>query len=165
MFLDLMERSMSELKGEPVRTEIEPEIKVNRSAYIPESYVSAIDQRLMSYKRLAKMTEASEVTAFHDELKDRFGPLPESAGMLMDKIMLKVMCKKLGIHRLDLADNRLTLFFSKDCCVKPERVTGLVQQDPERFRLTPDGMLEVSMPHDAFSDSVTATKELLKDLS
>jgi transcription-repair coupling factor (superfamily II helicase) len=164
MFLDLMERAMSELKGEPVEPELEPEIKVNRSAYIPEDYVSAIDQRLTSYRRLAKMTDPSEVTVFRDELRDRFGPLPEPAKMLIDKIMLKVMCKKLGIQRLDLTDDRLVLFFSPHCHVRPENVTRLVQQDPARRRLTPDGMLEVSMAAHPVSDSVTATKELLQDL-
>jgi transcription-repair coupling factor (superfamily II helicase) len=165
MFLELMERTMSELKGEPIEPKIDPEIKVDRSAFIPESYVSAIDQRLMSYKRLAKMTELSEVTAFHDELRDRFGPLPEPAKMLIDKITLKVICRRLGIERLDLADDKLVLFFSADCPIPPEKVTGLVQQNSERFRLTPDNKLEVSLPHRLFPDPIGSTKELLQDLS
>jgi transcription-repair coupling factor (superfamily II helicase) len=165
MFLELMERTMSELKGEPIEPKIDPEIKVDRSAFIPESYVSAIDQRLMSYKRLAKMTELSEVTAFHDELRDRFGPLPEPAKMLIDKITLKVICRGLGIERLDLADDKLVLFFSVDCPIPPEKVTGLVQQNSERFRLTPDNKLEVSLPHTLFPDPIGSTKELLQDLS
>jgi len=163
MFLELMERTMSELKGEPIQPDVEPEIQVNRSAYIPETYVSAIDQRLMSYKRLARMTDPSEVISFHEELRDRFGPLPEPARMLIEKITLKVMCKRLGIQRLDLADDRLVLFFSQDCRIEPEKVARLVQQNPERFRLTPDNMLSVSMPGDQVPDPVTATKELLKD--
>lgn len=164
MYLDLMERTMSELKGEPVEPEVEPEIKVNRSAYIPETYVSDIDQRLVSYKRLARMSEPSEVMGFHEELRDRFGPLPELARVLMDKIMLKVMCKKIGIERLDLADQRLVLSFAQDCYLRPERITGLIQRDPKRFGLTPDGVLEVSIPSEEFADPLEATKKVLQDL-
>jgi transcription-repair coupling factor (superfamily II helicase) len=165
MFLELMEKTMSEMKGEPVEPALEPEIKVNKSAYIPESYVSTIDQRLMAYKRLARMTDVSEVAAFHEELRDRFGPLPEPASALFDKIVLKVVCRKLGIKRLDLADQRLILFFAQDCHVKPESVARLVQRDPGGCRLTPDGLLEMSMPDDRFPDPVAAAKQVLQDLS
>jgi len=165
MYLDLMERTMRELKGEPAEPEVEPEIKVNWSAYIPEEYVSGIDQRLVSYKRLARMTETSEVEAFHEELRDRFGPLPEPARVLMDKIMLKVICKKIGIQRLDLADQRLVLSFSQVCPLSPEKITCLMQRDPRRFRLTPDGVLKVSMPSGQSADPLEATKKILQDLA
>jgi len=165
MYLELMERTMRELKGEPVETEMEPEIKVNQSAYIPETYVSGIDQRLVSYKRLARMTEPSKVVQFSEELRDRFGPLPEQAKILMDKIMLKVMCKELGIERLDLVDQRLVLSFAKDCRVSPKRITDLIQGDPERFRLTPDSVLEVSMPSGHSANPLEETKKVLQDLA
>jgi transcription-repair coupling factor (superfamily II helicase) len=165
MYLDLMQRTMSELKGEPVEPELEPEIKVNWSAYIPETYVSDIDQRLVSYKRLARMTESSAVVKFQEELRDRFGPLPEQARALIDKIMLKVICKKMGIQRLDLADERLVLSFSQDCPLRPEKITRLIQRDPERFRLTPDDVLEVSMPSGQSADPLEATKKVLQDLA
>lgn len=168
MYLDLMERTMRELKGEPAEPEVEPEIKVNWSAYIPEDYVSGIDQRLVSYKRLARMTDTSEVEVFHEELRDRFGPLPEPAKALLDKIMLKVICKKIGIQRLDLADQGLVLSFSQDCPLNPEKITGLMQRDPNRFRLTPDGVLKVSMPSGPSgqsADPLEATKKILQDLA
>jgi transcription-repair coupling factor (superfamily II helicase) len=164
MYLDLMERTMSELKGEPVEPEVDPEIKVNLSAYIPETYVSDIDQRLVTYKRLARMTELSEVKGFYEELRDRFGPLPEPAKVLMDKIALKIICKKIGIQRLDLADQKLVLSFSQDCPLSPERITGLIQRDPQRFLLTPDGMLKVSMPSSQLADPLKETKKVLQDL-
>jgi transcription-repair coupling factor (superfamily II helicase) len=126
--------------------------------------VSGIDQRLVSYKRLARMTEASEVEEFQEELRDRFGPLPEPARVLMDKIMLKVICKKMGIERLDLGDQRLVLAFSEDCPLSPEKITDLIQRSPKRFRLTPDGVLEVSMPPGAYADTLKATKKVLQDL-
>jgi transcription-repair coupling factor (superfamily II helicase) len=165
MYLKLMERTMRELKGEPVETEMEPEIKVNQSAYIPETYVSGINQRLVSYKRLARMTEPSEVIQFSEELRDRFGPLPEPAKILIDKIMLKVMCKELGVERLDLVDQKLVLSFAQDTRVSPKRITDLIQGDPERFRLTPASVLEVSMLSSHSANPLEATKKVLQDLA
>jgi transcription-repair coupling factor (superfamily II helicase) len=111
------------------------------------------------------MSEQSEVVQFHEELTDRFGPLPEPAKILMDKIMLKVMCKELGIERLDLVDQRLVLSFAKDCRVSPERITDLIQGDPERFCLTPDSVLEVSLPSGHSANPLEATKKVLQDLA
>jgi len=165
MYLQLMERTINEMKGEPVEPEVEPEIKVNQSAYIPETYVSDIDQRLVSYKRLARMTEPTEVVGFNEELRDRFGPLPEPARVLLDKIMLKVMCKKMGIQRLDLVDQRLVLSFSGDCRLGPEKITCFIQRDPGQFRLTPDGVLEVLMPSGEPANPLEAAKKVLQDLA
>ena len=164
MYLDLMERTMSELKGEPVEPEVDPEIKVNRSAYIPETYISDIDQRLVTYKRLARMNEPSEVQEFYEELRDRFGPLPEPAKVLIDKINLKIICKKIGIQRLDLSHQKLVLSFSTNCPLSPERITGLIQSAPKRFLLTPDGMLKVKMPPGKLADPLKETKKVLQDL-
>jgi len=164
MYFQLMERTVSELKGEPVEPEVDPEIKVDWSAYIPEAYISDIDQRLMSYKRLARMTESSEVVGFQEELRDRFGPLPEPARVLIDKIMLKVMCKKIGIERLELAGQKLVLAFAQDSSLSPENITRLIQRDTKRFRLTPDGVLKVSVPSGETADAVEATKKVLQDL-
>ncbi len=164
MYLQLMERTMNELKGEPVEPEVEPEIKVNRSAYIPETYVSDIDQRLVSYKRLARMNEPSEVVEFQEELRDRFGPLLEPARVLMDKIMLKVMCKNIGIQRLDLGDQRLVLSSCQGCPLSPEEIIRLVQKDPGQFKLTPGGVLEVSMPYGQTPDPLEASKKFLQEL-
>ena len=164
MYLDLMERTMSELKGEPVEPDVDPEIKVNRSTYIPETYISDIDQRLVSYKRLARMAEPSEVVGFQEELRDRFGPLPEPATALVDKIMLKVICKKLGIQRLELADRKLVLSFSPDCSLSPKKLACLIEKAPRRFRLTPDGVFTVTMPSGQSPGPLEATKKILQDL-
>ncbi|NVM56814.1 MAG: DEAD/DEAH box helicase, partial [Desulfobacterales bacterium] len=164
MYMQLMERTMSELKGEPVEPEMEPEIVVNRSAYVPETYISDIDQRLVTYRRLARMTEPSEVENFREELRDRFGPIPEPARDLLEKIMLKVLCKKIGIQRLELADQSVALTFSEKTPVKPEKITTLVQKNPQRLRLTPDYVLHAKLLSHASSDPIEDTKKVLQEL-
>ncbi|NVM20966.1 MAG: transcription-repair coupling factor [Desulfobacterales bacterium] len=165
MYLQLMERSMSELKGEPAEVELEPEIVVNRSAFIPETYISDIDQRMATYRRLARMTEPAEVENLREELRDRFGQFPEAAIALFEKIVLKVLCKKIGIQRLDLAAESVVFTFSENTGAKPEKITALIQKDPQRFRLTPDRVLQARALHDVSADPMEATKKLLQELA
>jgi len=164
MYLQLMERAMSELKGEPMELEVVPEIIVNQSAYIPEAYMPDIDQRLVTYRRLARMNAPSDVEDFREELQDRFGPLPEEASALLEKIILYVLCKQIGIQRLELGDKRLVLIFSQKTPVTPEKIMTLIQQDPQRFRLVSDYVLQGRVLSDGRRNGMEAVKKVLKRL-
>lgn len=164
MYLQLMERTMSELKGEPVEPEQEPEIMGGRSAYIPETYVSDIDQRLTIYRRLARLTDTSELENLREELQDRFGPLPAEAMALLEKILLKVLCKRIGIHRLDLGPQSTVFTFSEKTHVRAEQITQLIQQDPQCFHFRPDYVLEAKVPWDGAADAMDLTKKVLQEL-
>jgi len=165
MYLQLMERAMSEAKGEPVEPELEPEILLERSAYIPEAYVSDIDQRMTTYRRLARANDTSELKRLREELRDRFGPLPVEAHSLLEKVLLKVLCKNLGIERLDVGPKGIVLAFSEKTCVKPEKIAGLVQKHPQRFRLRPDHVLEARLSPGRSAGPLELAKNLLQELA
>ncbi len=74
MFLKLMEEAMADIKGDPVRQPLDPEINMPLSAHIPEAYIQDIDQRLTTYRRLAKLISVREIADYKSELCDRFGP-------------------------------------------------------------------------------------------
>ena len=79
MFLKLMETSIAELKGEVVVEELEPEINLPLDAFLPEQYVSDIDQRLSLYRRLARMSDLKAISTLKDEMTDRFGKVPKKS--------------------------------------------------------------------------------------
>ena len=98
MFLQLMEEAVTRMKGEPLREPLEPEIHIPLSAFIPESYIPDIDQRLSTYRRLARMSDNKEISSLKVELADRFGPLPEETKNLLFKILLKILLYRLWFH-------------------------------------------------------------------
>ncbi len=165
MYLQLIEQATSELKGESVQPEVEPEVKVGRSAYIPDVYISSIDQRLAAYRRLAKVTARPEIEGFREELLDRFGPLPAEVTALLEKIDLKVLCRGIGVQRLEISDESVVFTFSDKTGVRPEQMTALIQQHPKRFRLKPDYVLEASLSPGALGDSMELTKQVLQELA
>jgi transcription-repair coupling factor (superfamily II helicase) len=165
MYLQLMERTMAELKGEPLEAAIEPEIVANLSAYIPENYVSHIDQRMTFYRRLAKVMDTAEIQDIGKELADRFGPLPQETKTLLEKILLKVLCKKLGIARLELGERKVVFSFSEKTGVTTQKVMELIQQAPKRFRLTSDYVLQADIGAWGNADPLDAAKKVLQDLA
>jgi len=165
MFLKLMENAMSELKGEPVAENLDAEINISISAFLPESYVPDINQRLTSYRRLARMTELSEIADFKTELTDRFGSLPEEATHLLLKIMLKVLSQKSGVKRLELKDRQLLLHFAEGEHIKnPSGIIDMVISNKDRFELTPGHILKVRLPKQSITGHIVKAKNILKEI-
>jgi transcription-repair coupling factor (superfamily II helicase) len=164
MFLELMENAIADLKGETVREVLSPEINMPLSAYLPESFIPDIDQRLAAYRRLSKMTELSEVSEYKAELVDRFGPLPREAGNLLLKIMLKVTAVKAGVKRLDLTDTRLVLAFSETHQKNPAGIVDMILKAPKKYELTPDHILKVRLTAKGPVGQMAESKNILKEI-
>ncbi len=165
MFLQLMEQAVANLKGEPISEPLEPEINIVLSAFIPEMYIPDIDQRLSLYRRLSRMTAVKEISDFKKELLDRFGPLPQPAGNLLIKIMLKILARNAGVKKFDLADGILMLSFSEPHLKDPEGIVDMVTSNPERFEVLPGSVLRVHMASRTPSRLVEEAKNILKDIS
>jgi transcription-repair coupling factor (superfamily II helicase) len=165
MFLKLMEESVAEIKGEPIQEPLEPEINIVMSAFIPESYVSDIDQRLSSYRRLARMSDLKEISDFKTEMADRFGPLPVEASNLLLKIMLKVLAKHAGVKRLDLNGRELVLFFSHLHQKNPYGIAKMVADGKSKFQVGSDNTLKTMVFNQNFSGILAEIKNILKEIA
>jgi len=165
MFLKLMENTMSELKGEPVCEELEPEINLPMSAFLAESYVSDIDQRLVAYRRLARMTALKEISDFKTELIDRYGPLPREGVNLLLKIMLKVLSVKAGVKRLDLMNRQLLLYFSEIHQKNPLGIVDMVMAGKKSFVLTPKNVFKATLTPDSPGRLLLQTKNILQEIA
>ena len=53
------------------------------NAGIPEDYIEHLPTRLSVYQRLARLTERRELPDIREELRDRFGPIPEEVENLL----------------------------------------------------------------------------------
>lgn len=164
MFLKLMESSIAELKGEPIEEPLEPEINLPLSAYLPETYITDIDQRLSIYRRLARMEEVKSISALKAELQDRFGRVPEETDNLFLKIMLKVLAVRAGCKRLDLNGQLLVLHFSEIHQKNPLGIIDLVTQTPRRYRLDQDGLLKTTLSPGSPNVLLSQTKNILIEL-
>jgi transcription-repair coupling factor (superfamily II helicase) len=144
-FLKLMESSISEIKGQPAGEPLEPEINLPLSTFLPESYIPDIDQRLSIYRRLARMTQVKEISALKAEIADRFGTMPEEAGNLLLKIMLKILAGRAGCRRLDLTPSHLVVQLSPAHQLNPLGIAAMVADQKSRYRITADHQFKVRL--------------------
>ncbi len=164
-FLKLMEEAMADLKGDPIREPLDPEINLPLSAHIPETYIADIDQRLTAYRRLAKFTAVPEISDYKSELCDRFGPLPGDVENLLLKIMLRVLAIDAGIRRVELSQGTLSLWFSALHQKHPYAIVDLVVAQPEKYSLTPDHIFRSRLARGRLYAQLAESKNILKEVA
>jgi transcription-repair coupling factor (superfamily II helicase) len=164
MFLRLMETAIAELKGQKPVEPLDPEINVNLSAFLSESYIPDIDQRMAAYRRLARLSELQELADFKDELVDRYGKLPVEANNLLFKIVLKILSKKAAVAKLDLSQRQMHLQFSAVHLKNTQGLVALIQSDPRRYELTSGQGLKVKLANDPGTSYKTHAKNILKEV-
>ena len=77
--------------------------------YLPEDWIPDPSVRLSLYIRLARLTEASEIDIFEEELLDRFCTLPEPAERLLAQARLRSSAKDAKIMRIDVGQAGVAL--------------------------------------------------------
>ncbi|MFP7754495.1 transcription-repair coupling factor [Thermodesulfobacteriota bacterium B35] len=155
LYLELVQSTVAELKrraamgGENGEPEIDPEIKLRVSGFLPDDYIEDPSQRYHMYRRISAAGGGDrEVLAeLRDELEDRYGRLPDEAGILLQIIGLKQRLRSLGIRKLEQGPDSLVFTFIDRTPIDPQAIIGLIDragrgQSP---RMTPDQRLIVPL--------------------
>ena len=78
---------------------------------IPDSYVESITERLSLYSRLDNCESEQDLTDFHNEMNDRFGPIPAVAEDLFTTVRSRKIAVELGFEKMFLKNETLKCFF------------------------------------------------------
>ena len=90
-------------------------IETDLEIIIPEDYINNISERLSLYNELDNIKDETELGKFANNIKDRFGPLPESVAELIESVRLRWKAEKLGFEKIVLKNEGMKCYFlSKD---------------------------------------------------
>lgn len=104
LYCRLLENAVRTLKKEPPRQQIHVAHDLQVSAFLPPSYVPPGRAKIEVYRKLSNITTTEELTEFREELRDRFGPLPEEAERLFQLRELQLLAWQWGIDDIHLED-------------------------------------------------------------
>ncbi len=149
MYLQMLEKTVAELKGEIVIEELETRVRFRLSALIPEDYITDITLRLNFYRRISLSKSIEAISDLKDEMADRFGSLPPELMNLVQIMRLKLLAKRLYITKiLDMGGSiRFSFLIDPDNLYKiPEgffdtilKKLFAIATDIKRLRFHPDG--------------------------
>jgi transcription-repair coupling factor (superfamily II helicase) len=150
LYLDLLQRTVEDLKRQAAlgaeviaEEEVDPEINLHLSAYIPERYIKDPDQRYIAYRKISAISTSADLDDTREELLDRYGALPPETLNLLEIMLLKIELRTLKIAKLEQGPSTLVFTFLDRTPVAPEKILILMKQSRDRIRLTPEGKLVV----------------------
>ena len=99
-YCNLLDEVVREMKGMPVKEEIDVQIDLDATCYIPDSYISDSSQKIEMYQDIALCKNEEDIQNVIDEMIDRFGTMPKEIENLIEIARIKILCKKLKISKI-----------------------------------------------------------------
>lgn len=113
--------------------EAEPPFLAGKTAaWLPLSYIPDSRQRIEVYRKLADASDPADLERLAGELRDRFGPPPRAAELLLELTGLKLLAAARGVAALESKEGKLMLTRQGDFVMahgKFPRLTGRTAEE------------------------------------
>ena len=83
--------------------------KKHIAASIPPDYIEDERLRLEAYRRLAMFNDLAALDDYHEELRDKFGKLPQNAETMLTTVRLRILGAECGFHSVSSRDGKIYL--------------------------------------------------------
>lgn len=116
-------------------------IETDLEILIPDTYVSNTTERIGLYAKLDNIKNEEKLEKFVNNLKDRFGPIPESVQDLIQTVRLRWLAEKLGFEKVILKGESMKCHFvpsDKEAYFQSEtfgKVLAFVGQHPRECKM------------------------------
>lgn len=98
LYTRMLARAVEEIRaGHPIMDPDEVTIDIAVDARIPEEYIADESIRLATYQTIASARNSRALRAVTDELRDRFGELPEPVARLVDLVAMRHTASDAGV--------------------------------------------------------------------
>jgi transcription-repair coupling factor (superfamily II helicase) len=164
MFVQMLNEAVSELRGEHVQHEVDPELSIEIEHYLPEEYIDDIGLRLSLYRRFATAPDEQTVDDLATEMEERFGAPPPPARDFVRVMSLKPLLRELRALGCEAERRRVTLHLREDTPLDPAKLMPLVATAGARWSLSPDMKLTRRYRDDESGDPVDRVRSLLAEL-
>ena len=99
-YCNLLDEVVKEMKGIKVKPEVDIQIDLNVTSYIPDEYINDSNQKIEVYQNIALCKNEEDIQNVIDEVIDRFGNMPRELENLIDIARIKYLAKQLNIEKI-----------------------------------------------------------------
>jgi transcription-repair coupling factor (superfamily II helicase) len=128
--MKLLEETVRELRGEEVEDDNRATVNLRIDVKIDESYVPEMNQRLMVYRKVAAARSEAELQTTLAEIRDRYGPPPESVLNLAEYGRIRIAADRLGVETIDREGRLVVIKFRQNAKIDPMRLVKVVHEVP-----------------------------------
>ena len=156
LYCKLLEEAVMALKGEEVEETVETRISFPVEAYLPDDYVPDSRQKISIYKKIAGLKDPEALNELREELRDRYGAIPEPVEMLLEIANIKQLSQRLGITTIVAGKEQVKVTFDeRKPRINVKKFVEIVHQSKD-LELQPPAQLKIRMP------GVTGTNMLIE---
>ncbi len=130
LYCQLLENAVRGLKNQPPRQHNHVAIDLPISAFLPNSYVPPGRQKIEVYRKLSLVKTFPELEDVSNELRDRFGQVPEEALRLLELKELQLLALRWGVVGIHLEDRFVVLQYQN-----PGRIRELAKRCGSDLRI------------------------------
>jgi transcription-repair coupling factor (superfamily II helicase) len=140
MYTKLLEETIREMKGERIEEEVETSMNLGVDIYIPRDYISEENLRMTFYKKIASASTEERLNDIRNEMRDRFGALPENVENLFHFVRVKWFAKHLGVLSIVREGARGVLKLTPQAKIDPNKLLMFISENPQA-KFSPNGVL------------------------
>lgn len=130
LYCQLLENSVRAMKNLPQKTPLEVNVDLPWPAYLPRDYVQGQKLRMEVYRRLARVRDARKLEDFRQELRDRYGPVPEAAEWLLRLTELRLLAARWQVESIHRNGPDMVLTYRSE-----KKIRQLVERSKGRLKV------------------------------
>jgi len=112
MYLRMLDETVKRVMRGDDAPRLQPsEVSLDLPSYLPDDYITSQDAKLDIYRRLTHMTDGAEIEALREEVRDRFGIIPEPARVFFATALLRILAGASDIESVLVRGNEARITF------------------------------------------------------
>ena len=147
----LLDEVIKEEQGIEVKPDLDIQIDLNVTSYIPDSYISDSNQKIEIYQDIALCKDEKDIQDVVDELIDRFGNMPDELENLLEISRIKQLAKAKGISKIASKRDGVVFTYYNDL-FDPACVTDLINKYGNKIKFSPGVRPMITLKIDANGD-------------
>jgi len=162
--MQMVEQAVQRLRGQVVEEELDPTLRLNVSAFIPDEYVADPHQRLSCYKRLSSCTQVGDLALLHGEIQDRYGLAPDSVERLFEVMQIRLQAKALRLSSIELNSHAAVITLDANNRISSQAIHQVMDRYKKRLCFLSPLSFELRMPHEDWPSIFRELTAMLQSL-
>ena len=136
MYCRLLDEVVKEIKGEEQVEEVDVQIDLNVSSYIPDEFIDDSNQKIEVYQDIALCKTDEDIENVRESIKDRYGRIPNEIENLLEISNIRNIARKKAVLKIAQKGDNVVYHFDRDY-FDMEIINKLIMKYKNRIKFSP----------------------------
>ncbi len=113
MYCKLLDEVVKQIQGQTIEEEVEVQIDLNVSSYIPDEFIENASQKIEIYQNIASCKNEKDIENVIDEIIDRYGKVPKEIENLLEIARIKNLAREKFVLKINQRGNNIIYYFDE----------------------------------------------------